>query len=84
MDRIEKSWKDLNFDEVDFDSGNWAWSCGGEPHKNFEFSICYVDEKLDEIRYKMPACISKMLMLQRKFGIDEAQNNIKHALGIHS
>ena len=53
--RIEKTWKDLDWDAVNFESssvsnkpgaGQWAWGCGGLPHRDDEYSISHVDEKL--------------------------------------
>ncbi len=91
MKRIEKSWEDLDFTKVNFQSssesddpeaGHWGWGRGGGPLKDQEFSISHVDEKLVETRYKMPPCINEMLINQRLHGAEEAKGAIKRALDI--
>jgi hypothetical protein len=82
MDRIEKSFTDLDIDAVDFQSGNWSWGCGGHPLRDNEYSISHVSAKLVETRYKLPECINYMLKRQYGFGDSERIGKIKKALGI--
>lgn len=70
-----KSWKDLDFDAVDFNSG-WAWSRAGT-----SFSISHVDEDLAETEYKMPSCINSMLRQERRFGKESVRSEMKKVLG---
>lgn len=88
MDRIDKSWKELDFDEVDFRSraeggpGRWGYGQGGHPLQDQEWSISFIDENYTEIRYKMPSCINEMLSFQRQHGAEEVQSAIRKALDI--
>ena len=86
MERIEKSWKDLDLDTVDFGEsigdGQWSFSAGGSPHESGEWSIYTYNEDDVEVRYKLPECINRMLALQRKWGDDEATGRIRNALRI--
>ncbi|MCG8431387.1 MAG: hypothetical protein MJA29_09475 [Candidatus Omnitrophica bacterium] len=91
FDREEKTWEDLDFTRVNFKSsgesddpeaGHWAFGRGGSPLQSHEWAISHVDDDSHETRYKMPDCISHMLNLQHKFGKEEAQRDIKHALGL--
>jgi hypothetical protein len=82
MNRIEKDWKDLDFDSVDFDSGNWGWCRGGRPLNDNEFAICNVTDDLVETCYKMPKCINRMLLAQYEYGKDDKLKQIQAALGI--
>lgn len=84
MKRIEKDWTELDWEKVDFtyETGNWGWSCGGAPHSDNEWSIYYVDEDLNTVRYKMPDCINHMLETQEKQGRDDLQRKLQRLLGI--
>lgn len=85
MDRIEKNWTELNFDEVDFESGEWSFGCGGYPFQDGEYGIsrhCHETEsEVVEIRYKMPKCINKMLKRRYENGVVEQQDRVRKALG---
>ena len=94
MDIIEKSWKDLDFDEVDFESKGkvqWSFGRGGYPLDDHEHSISRYEEKfnekykgndIEEIRYKLPQCINKMISLNKEWTKAEIQEDIRRALGI--
>jgi len=93
FDRNEKTWKDIDWDAVNFESsqkskdpnaGHWGWGRGGYPHGDYEYSISYVDDKLDETRYKMPAAISEMLRVASACGKDEAWRELRAKLGCSS
>lgn len=85
-DKIEKSYKDLNWEEVSFNKNEgsrnncWYWSCGGYPLFNNEWSINYIDDNLVETRYKMPDCINEMLNLCYKHGREESKREIQTSL----
>lgn len=91
FDRTEKTWKDIDWDAVNFKSsrqdpkdpnaGHWSWGRGGYPHNDWEYSISYVDDKLNETRYKMPEAISHMLRVASNCGKELAQREIKHIIG---
>lgn len=82
-DRIEKDWKDLDFDKVDMDSGNWSWGRGGHPLSDYQYSISHVSDKLVETRYKMPLCINQMLKSNYGYGKQDIVNNLRKILQIN-
>lgn len=93
LDRDEKTWKDLNWDAVNFESsqkskdpnaGHWGWGRGGSPHGDHEYSISYVDDELKETRYKMPAAISEMLRMAQEWGKEDAKKEIRAKIGCYS
>lgn len=80
-DRIEKNWKDLDLEKVDFSQGgNWNWSRGGLPLLDYEYAISHYSENGTETRYKLPPCINKMLKQQYSLGANEARRKIRSAL----
>ena len=83
MDRIEKSWKELDFDVVDFSSGSgWTWGMGGYPLETGEYSISMIEDDYTDIRYTLPKCINDMLTTIEKWGKDDALSNVRRSLGI--
>jgi hypothetical protein len=93
FDRDEKTWKDIDWEKVNFDgsavsddpeAGHWAWGCGGRPHEDNEYSISRVDDQLNEVRYKMPDCINRMLKVQGECAAEEAKRKIRSAMGCNS
>lgn len=88
MKIIEKNWKDLDLDKVDFGTdvaGNtqWSFSAGGHPHGSDEWSIYTYTDDETQVRYKLPECINEMMRLQRKCGGDEATRRIRSTLGMN-
>lgn len=82
MNRIEKAWKDLDFDQVDFSSSEWSFGCGGAPLSENEWSISHYKQGVPEIRYKMPPCINKMLVRVHEWGDQDRRQRIISALGV--
>jgi hypothetical protein len=82
MDRIEKDFSEIDADKVDFQNSEWTFGRGGHPLKDHEWSISHIDEDLNETRYKLPACINKMLHRQYQWGKDKALRNVRNALGL--
>lgn len=81
--RIEKSFKDLDFDQVDFQQRNWMFSKGGLPLSDDEWSISYIDKEGTEIRYKLPHCINQMINAVSKNSVDGFKSKIRDLLGIY-
>ncbi len=82
-DRTDKSWKELDFDEVDFDSGNWSWGSGGGPLSDNEHTISHVsDGDLHETRYKMPDCINNMMKTAYDGGKHDLQQKYKNLMDL--
>ena len=53
---------------------------GGRPLDDYEWAINYIDDHLNETRYKMPECINQMLEIQYQQGKMDSIQNIKNAL----
>jgi hypothetical protein len=79
---IERDIKSLNLDDVDF-SENWSWGIGGY----FGDGIGWIgqhfvdDEKVH--MYKLPDCISGMIVSQFNLGVAQARYEMQYALGIN-
>lgn len=86
MRRIEKDWKELDFEKVDFDYKGpglqWTWARGGSPLEDYEWSISSIDQEMNETRYKLPECFNTMLNRQFQFGAESARGKIRSALGV--
>ena len=79
-----KEFNELDVDLVDFKDGRWGWGQGGHGLKDDEFTVSFVDDDLNETRYKVPTCICKMLKLQYKYGGDDAKRKIHAALAYNN
>ncbi len=82
MNTIEKSFDELDVEQVNFKSGDWIWGNGGFPQKDDEYSISYIDESMIKTRYKLPECINYMLKTQHEWGDACRSRKIRDALGI--
>lgn len=86
MNRIEKDWKELDADKVDFNHKGplqqWTWSRGGRPLEDWEWSISAINEDLTETRYKLPECLNTMLNAQFRYGEESARGKMRNALGV--
>jgi len=81
--QIEKDFSEFPQDaKVDFSDGHWSWGRGGRPLGDWDFSISYTDDDLTQTRWKLPPCISTMLVSSERHGKEEAQRKIRSALGI--
>lgn len=81
FDRIEKSWKELDFDEVVFEEGSfWNWGRGGAPLKDYEWHISHYDKDMQETRYKLPAILNEMLERRYKEGMEKKLQDIRNVL----
>lgn len=84
MHDIEKTYKELDWESVNFDNGSWSWGRGGYPLNDDEYFIYFVasDRNLTSTRYKMPDCISRMLKIAYRQGEQDAKMKIKNAIGL--
>ncbi len=84
IDRIEKTWKDLDFDAVNFKdrSSGWSFSKGGLPLRDGQWAITHVDGEGKETRYCLPDAISTMLNIAEEHGKHTMQLRIRETLGL--
>lgn len=79
MDKTIKDWRELDFSQVDFASGDWSW--GGDPQRSDKYFIThYADDEGTEICYPVPECIGEMLANQYKAGGRDALRRVRQAL----
>ena len=82
MKDINKDWKELDVNAVDFKNGSWSWGRGGGNLQDHEFSVSHISKDLVETNYKCPEWLNQMLRLQYRTGKEGAQANMRHCLGI--
>lgn len=81
-ERIEKSITELDFDTVNFYSGQWTWGCGGHPLTDDEYSITHFAVDNVVSRYRLPECLNYIIRRSYNQGYQDALENARKALGI--
>jgi hypothetical protein len=79
---IIKPFKELDFDAVDFESGDWSYGRGGFPLEEDQWAISCVIEDFQEIRYPLPLFINQIINYRYVRGKEDAKAKIREALGI--
>lgn len=87
MEKIEKSWKDLDFDKVDLSHEQTCWtlSRGGHPLGDWEWALSfttYGEATYEVTRYRLPLCISLIINEAEARGQQNAKQEIRWMLGI--